>query len=266
MMKKIIFYCLSLLFLGCGKDTIAELSLSNTNSCNDIFKEMSHIRIDRIGHVQYKYDNINGVNKLVEIKHDNVSTYFTYNGDEVDTRRSLQRNPDIETSYEEYIYSNGYLSRINNYIFPDIENRKKLIAYTTLIRDDSNRIIHRKSYDNINGEDELESQCIFEWDDCNVTKAIMQDKNGTVGTTLTYFYDDKINPYNLVTNHRFSAHHSTNNLVGIENVNSNDPNFLLDSSYHTGLTKWSFIYNEFDLPIKKVAIGFDDVDFTYIID
>lgn len=266
-MKKINFCYLGLLLFisfACNEDAFLTMPESEITDCKTIYEELSNIRIDKIGKARYKYAMVDGTERLVEIV-DSASyntVYYTYQNNRLHSIRIYDRLTEATTSLAEYVYNDGSVSRINHLsIMGNV-----LSGYTTYNRDEQERIIESNFIWINNGIEALVIQDVFEWDDCNLIKSYTYDKNGILGRTANFFYDDKINPDNLLPNLRVSTNQSSNNLVRIEPMDSNDPNYLHGSSLNNRIIEYTYTYNEFNLPIRRRWGVFEKLDYNYIID
>lgn len=266
-------YFIIILFLpllACNDDTFLEVPPSEIVKCQNFFDELSHIRIDKIGKSRYKYDMIDGTEHLVQIV-DSASyntIFFDYQNGHLSTRKGFDRLEETVNSEQEFSYNNGQINRINYYISKDDESAeiREFGLFSILSRNELGQVIERKSFIIRDGQEELERSTNFEWDDCNLIKIQSFDKNKTLGYTTTFYYDDKVNPYGLPKVAKTLAWVSTNNVLISETIETNDPNYLFGPLLNSGISEYSFTYNEFGLPTRKRFNEFDKVDFYYTID
>jgi len=271
-MKKIIFHLIlisiSLLF-ACNDGTFLELPEEKLEvNCNNVYDELSNIRIDKIGKSDYKYEVIDGKKKLVEIYDGSsyITLYYSYQGGHLQSIKRYDRLSETFESLEEFIYDGGFMVRKNYFPLDGDRLVEEFMSYTTYKKNEQNRIIERKTYWVEDGVEKFSSHTTFEWDDCNLIKLNDFDKNGTLGSTSNFFYDDKANPYNLISNLDISARKSANNLIRVECTETNNPDYLGASKINSGTSEYFYSYNEFNLPIQRTYDEFGKVDYTYLID
>lgn len=274
-MKKInFFYLVILLFISfaCNDDAFLTMPELEITDCQTIYEELNDIRVDKIGKARYKYAMIDGEERLVEIV-DSASyttSYFDYQNSQLVASRGFDRLQEATNSYSDYSYSNGQIERINSYFYwqkeGETEGLNELSSYSIFSRNEKGQVIESKHYEIKDGQEVLYSIREFEWDDCNLIKLRLLDKNKTLGYTSIFFYDDKVNPIGLTGVAKTYAYFSTNNKLRTETVVTNAPNFLLDLSIDSEISESTYTYNELGLPTQRRFNEFDKVDYYYRVD
>ena len=234
-MKKIKLYFLLLLFacfFACKEEAFLEIPEFTEFNCNTVYDVLSHIRIDKIGKARYKYELVDGVERLVAIV-DSASyttSYFDYENGQLSAASGFDRLQEATNSYSEFSYTNGQMYKVSSYLYWQKEGESdglnELEGYSIFSRNEMGQIIESKDYAIEEGQETLTGITEYEWDDCNLIQSKYFDENSILNTTRTFFYDDKVNPEGLAKVAKIYAWLSTNNQVRMEIVKNKDTDSL----------------------------------------
>jgi len=269
-MKKINYYCLLFsfcIYFACNNNnSVLEQEVFVTEvDCRADYPDDTNIRLAALNDYTYNFEILDGNLQLVEIKYTGVIVEYIYEDNKVIQEKQYQL-PDNELSLiEQSIYDDkGYLKEQLLYQANTNFTNSRRILYET---DDKGRKIREE---HIFPEVPALNMGFhtYEWDDCNIKKVQYYDVNGVKGVEVNYFYDDKLNPYNLqpLRGSGFSTL-SKNNVLISEHIFLDNPDYIgvIFTEENTSFEN-QYEYGEFNLPIRKINAYNRVRNYSYKID
>lgn len=256
---------LLLLCFSCSKE-VELLDKTLKETCRSAYPDDKSIRLTNFGELTYKYAEINGEMLLTAQQYEETPLLkFFYEQGKLVKEEQYNLETNKLFMFKEFLYNKeGHLILIKTYesLSDGFKNTWRDVFKT----DEKGRKIHHQCLVvDKNSAFQVVSAETYEWDDCNLIKRNIFDKNGNHGYTFSYFYDDKLNPFSLKSLTKISFYSlSANNIVTTTTKSLNNPNYT-GFSFNTSndLLENSFQYNEFNLPTERISNSNKVVNYLY---
>ncbi len=268
-MKKINYYCLLFsfcIYFACNNNSLLEQDDFRIEvDCRLDYPDDTNIRLASVNNNAYSFEVLDGNLQLVEIKDSGVVVEYVYVNNKVIQEKQYQLPSNELSQVEQTIYDDkGFLKEQLLYQKNTNFANSRRILYET---DEKGRRIREEHI-----FPEVPSFNMgfhtYEWDDCNIKKVQYFDVNGEKGFEINYFYDDKLNPYNLQPLRTSGfATLSKNNILISEHILLNNPDYIgFTFTEENTIFENQYEYGEFNLPIRKVNAYNVVRNYSYKID